>query len=611
MNDSGIAVRKVLARERAPLIEMLVVVDDFALPFGKLRFREGGGPGGHNGLRSIIGELGSEAFSRLRVGIGAPDAAFIDHVLTSSSRTSASGSTSSSMRPRTPSRPGRARARTRRRTGSTRSSWPVRGRGPDRAARRGRWPARPGRHSPHEDRLAEDRSNARSRASAERGARQRTPLAAREGRERARRERPVDGRQPRGRGDRDRAGRGRGRALAQAATRSRRAGHRARVRPGPAPPESRRIAAAPRRQRRVRDAAGTARPIAAPAEAGRHAGVTPVPHGAKTFLAAALALVARRADRAGSRATPRSAIGSRRSWRRGSAIPAAVAVLEPRTALAYERSELVADETAARVAALSAWRSGGARILVASVQALLQHTIAPADLPAQPRELAVGARVGQDALLRELLDLGYTPRPRGRRPRRVRAAGRHRRRVPAVGGAAGPHRILRRRDRFPARLRPDRPAHDRRGRASRAPAGLGVPPARRRCGGAARPAWAARRAAARATRPGSRAASRARSDAERAAAAPSRARSPSATPRRSGRPSSRRRPPSTTSTRRPCSSSTSPATSARPASSCGARRTSGAPSSSRRGELPRTGRRRYLAAARLEAPARSARGRSS
>jgi PTH1 family peptidyl-tRNA hydrolase len=82
MNESGIAVRKVLARERAPLNEMLVVVDDFALPFGKLRFREGGGPGGHNGLRSIIGELGSEAFSRLRVGIGAPDGRFIDHVLT-------------------------------------------------------------------------------------------------------------------------------------------------------------------------------------------------------------------------------------------------------------------------------------------------------------------------------------------------------------------------------------------------------------------------------------------------------------------------------------------------------------------------------------------------
>jgi PTH1 family peptidyl-tRNA hydrolase len=81
MNESGIAVRKVLARERAPLPEMLVVVDDFALPFGKLRFREGGGPGGHNGLRSIIGEMGTEGFSRLRVGIGEPGRGFVDHVL--------------------------------------------------------------------------------------------------------------------------------------------------------------------------------------------------------------------------------------------------------------------------------------------------------------------------------------------------------------------------------------------------------------------------------------------------------------------------------------------------------------------------------------------------
>ena len=72
MNDSGLAVRKVLAREHAPLGDLLVVADDFALPFGKLRFREGGGPGGHNGLRSIIDELGTEKFSRLRVGIGEP-----------------------------------------------------------------------------------------------------------------------------------------------------------------------------------------------------------------------------------------------------------------------------------------------------------------------------------------------------------------------------------------------------------------------------------------------------------------------------------------------------------------------------------------------------------
>ncbi len=81
MNESGLAVRKVLARERAPLSDLLVVADDFALPFGKLRFREGGGAGGHNGLRSIIDELGTEKFSRLRVGIGEPDRGAVDHVL--------------------------------------------------------------------------------------------------------------------------------------------------------------------------------------------------------------------------------------------------------------------------------------------------------------------------------------------------------------------------------------------------------------------------------------------------------------------------------------------------------------------------------------------------
>jgi PTH1 family peptidyl-tRNA hydrolase len=81
MNDSGLAIRKVLAREHAPLTDLLVVADDFALPFGKLRFREGGGHGGHNGLRSVIDELGNEKFSRLRIGIGDPATGGADHVL--------------------------------------------------------------------------------------------------------------------------------------------------------------------------------------------------------------------------------------------------------------------------------------------------------------------------------------------------------------------------------------------------------------------------------------------------------------------------------------------------------------------------------------------------
>jgi len=142
---------------------------------------------------------------------------------------------------------------------------------------------------------------------------------------------------------------------------------------------------------------------------GRHAGLVAVPHGAKTYLAAALAL-----GRTGERLVwiARDAeIGDRVAEELGAWLgdPGGVAVLEPRTSLAYERSELVPDETAARVAALSEWRSGRARILVASVQALLQHTISPDDLPAEPRRLELNGRLALDALGRELLDLGYVP----------------------------------------------------------------------------------------------------------------------------------------------------------------------------------------------------------
>src|SRR6188472_2444482 len=81
MNDSGAAVRRLLQSYHVPLVDLLVVTDDFALPFGKLRFREAGSHGGHNGLRSIIDELGTEKFSRLRVGIGEPGRGAVDHVL--------------------------------------------------------------------------------------------------------------------------------------------------------------------------------------------------------------------------------------------------------------------------------------------------------------------------------------------------------------------------------------------------------------------------------------------------------------------------------------------------------------------------------------------------
>jgi PTH1 family peptidyl-tRNA hydrolase len=81
MNLSGLAVRKILAREHASLADLLVVVDDFALPLGRLRMREEGSAGGHNGLRSIIAEMGTQKFARLRVGIGEPVRDGKDHVL--------------------------------------------------------------------------------------------------------------------------------------------------------------------------------------------------------------------------------------------------------------------------------------------------------------------------------------------------------------------------------------------------------------------------------------------------------------------------------------------------------------------------------------------------
>ena len=70
MNLSGSAVREAVTWYKTPLDDLLVVVDDIDLPFGSIRLRAKGGSGGHNGLKSIIAELGIDAFSRMRIGIG-------------------------------------------------------------------------------------------------------------------------------------------------------------------------------------------------------------------------------------------------------------------------------------------------------------------------------------------------------------------------------------------------------------------------------------------------------------------------------------------------------------------------------------------------------------
>lgn len=72
MNVSGRAVSALLNFYKIPLDRLLVIFDDLDLPFGTLRLRSDGGAGGHNGMRSIIGQLGTNQFARLRVGIGRP-----------------------------------------------------------------------------------------------------------------------------------------------------------------------------------------------------------------------------------------------------------------------------------------------------------------------------------------------------------------------------------------------------------------------------------------------------------------------------------------------------------------------------------------------------------
>lgn len=70
MNNSGDAVADIVGRFEVPLAQLLVVCDDFQLPLGVLRLRPGGSDGGHNGLYSIIYQLQSDQFPRLRCGIG-------------------------------------------------------------------------------------------------------------------------------------------------------------------------------------------------------------------------------------------------------------------------------------------------------------------------------------------------------------------------------------------------------------------------------------------------------------------------------------------------------------------------------------------------------------
>jgi len=82
MNLSGQAVRQVLDFYKVEVGDLLVVCDDINLPLGKLRLRAKGSHGGHNGLRDIQNQLGTNEYARLRIGVDAPpEEGAVDHVL--------------------------------------------------------------------------------------------------------------------------------------------------------------------------------------------------------------------------------------------------------------------------------------------------------------------------------------------------------------------------------------------------------------------------------------------------------------------------------------------------------------------------------------------------
>lgn len=82
MNRSGYPIHSVAQFYKVPPEQVLIVLDDFSLPLGRLRIRQSGGPGGHNGLESVIVQFGTEDIPRLRIGIGpAPSEGSSDYVL--------------------------------------------------------------------------------------------------------------------------------------------------------------------------------------------------------------------------------------------------------------------------------------------------------------------------------------------------------------------------------------------------------------------------------------------------------------------------------------------------------------------------------------------------
>lgn len=82
MNVSGQSVGKIMRFHQWQPKDILVIYDDVALPLGTIRFREKGSAGGHNGIKSLIEHLGTQEFSRLKLGVGGPKTGeMVGHVL--------------------------------------------------------------------------------------------------------------------------------------------------------------------------------------------------------------------------------------------------------------------------------------------------------------------------------------------------------------------------------------------------------------------------------------------------------------------------------------------------------------------------------------------------
>lgn len=81
MNLSGESLRSLMDFYKLESNQIIVIYDDISLPIGRLRVKEKGSAGGHNGIKSIINHLGTDVFARIKIGVGAPKGNLVNHVL--------------------------------------------------------------------------------------------------------------------------------------------------------------------------------------------------------------------------------------------------------------------------------------------------------------------------------------------------------------------------------------------------------------------------------------------------------------------------------------------------------------------------------------------------